>query len=132
MLTPEEALRHVESRVEDRLAAARINHANNAACIVDAATLTRGLFVDRRAFLTSYDLPVMTKSRQTLLHSRGGRFRPVPGSASVLLPVDREVRNRVSSVILTSGLLLSALRKARPATRAPVISRWSRSTSPSG
>lgn len=32
-----------------------LNHANNAACIVGRRELTRGLFLDRRAFLQSYD-----------------------------------------------------------------------------
>ncbi len=55
-LTPEEALRHVESRSED-LAQARpeYNHATNALCIVGRRDWTRGLFIDRRSFLTSYD-----------------------------------------------------------------------------
>ncbi len=55
-LTPDEALRHVESRSED-LAQARpeYNHATNALCIVGRREWTRGLFIDRRSFLTSYD-----------------------------------------------------------------------------
>jgi len=55
-LAPEEALRHAESRAED-LAQARpeYNHATNALCIVGRRDWTRGLFIDRRAFLTSYD-----------------------------------------------------------------------------
>ncbi|GAB4194699.1 MAG: hypothetical protein OHK0013_00190 [Sandaracinaceae bacterium] len=52
----EEALRHVEERAVD-LSQARpeYNHAANAACIVGRRGLTRGLFLDRRAFLVSYD-----------------------------------------------------------------------------
>lgn len=55
-LTPEAALRHVEARSED-LSQARpeYNHATNALCLVGRRDLTRGLFLDRRAFLTSYD-----------------------------------------------------------------------------
>ena len=55
-LTPEEALRHAEARSED-LAQARpeYNHATNALCIVGRRDWTRGLFIDRRSFLTSYD-----------------------------------------------------------------------------
>lgn len=55
-LTPEEALRHVEGRAED-LAQARpeYNHATNALCVVGRRDWHRGLYLDRRAFLTSYD-----------------------------------------------------------------------------
>ena len=55
-LNPEEALRHVETRAED-LAQARpeYNHATNAVCMVGRRSRTRGLFMDRRSFLTSYD-----------------------------------------------------------------------------
>ena len=55
-LTADEALRHAESRAQD-LAQARpeYNHATNALCIVGRREWTRGLFLDRRAFLTSYD-----------------------------------------------------------------------------
>ena len=52
----EEALRHVEQRSQD-LAQVRpeYNHATNAACFVGRRGRTRGLFMDRRCFLTSYD-----------------------------------------------------------------------------
>jgi uncharacterized protein YbcC (UPF0753/DUF2309 family) len=50
------ALRHVEERSED-LAQPRpeYGHCTNAVCVVGRRSLTRGLFLDRRAFLTSYD-----------------------------------------------------------------------------
>lgn len=50
------ALRHVEARAED-LAQVRpeYGHATNALCIVGRRARTRGLFLDRRAFLVSYD-----------------------------------------------------------------------------
>jgi len=50
------ALRHVEERAVD-LSQARpeYNHATNAVCIVGRRGLTRGLFLDRRSFLVSYD-----------------------------------------------------------------------------
>ena len=53
---PEEALRHVEERSE-HLAQPRpeYGHCTNAVCIVGRRSLTRGLFLDRRAFLVSYD-----------------------------------------------------------------------------
>ncbi len=52
----DDALRHVEQRSED-LAQVRpeYNHATNAACFVGRRGRTRGLFMDRRCFLTSYD-----------------------------------------------------------------------------
>jgi uncharacterized protein YbcC (UPF0753/DUF2309 family) len=55
-LTPEEALRHVEGRSED-LAQARpeLGHATNAVTYIGRRWRTKGLFLDRRTFLTSYD-----------------------------------------------------------------------------
>jgi len=54
--TPGDALRHVEERSE-HLAEPRpeYGHCTNAVCIVGRRSLTRGLFLDRRAFLASYD-----------------------------------------------------------------------------
>ena len=54
--SPMAALRHVEERSE-HLAEPRpeYGHCTNAVCIVGRRSLTRGLFLDRRAFLTSYD-----------------------------------------------------------------------------
>jgi uncharacterized protein YbcC (UPF0753/DUF2309 family) len=55
-LSPEEALRHVEARAED-LAQVRpeYGHCTNAVCYVGRRWRTRGLFLDRRCFLVSYD-----------------------------------------------------------------------------
>lgn len=52
----DEAWRHVEGRSYD-LSQARpeLGHATNAACVVGRRSLTRGLFLDRRVFLASYD-----------------------------------------------------------------------------
>lgn len=52
----QDALRHVEQRSED-LSQVRpeYNHATNALCLVGRREWSRGLFLDRRAFLTSYD-----------------------------------------------------------------------------
>ncbi len=60
--TPVAALRHVEGRSE-HLAEPRpeFGHATNAVAIIGRRTLTRGLFLDRRAFLLSYD-PTMDPS----------------------------------------------------------------------
>jgi uncharacterized protein len=54
--SPAAALAHVEGRAAD-LAQPRpeYGHATNAFCIVGRRTRTRGLFLDRRAFLVSYD-----------------------------------------------------------------------------
>jgi uncharacterized protein YbcC (UPF0753/DUF2309 family) len=55
-LDPDAALRHVEARSE-HLAQPRpeYGHCTNAVCVVGRRSLTRGLFLDRRAFLVSYD-----------------------------------------------------------------------------
>ncbi len=55
-VSPDRALRHVEERSE-HLAEPRpeYGHCTNAVCIVGRRKLTRGLFLDRRAFLASYD-----------------------------------------------------------------------------
>jgi uncharacterized protein YbcC (UPF0753/DUF2309 family) len=55
-LTPEEALAHVEDRAS-HLAQPRpeYGHCTNAAAVVGRRALTRGLHLDRRAFLISYD-----------------------------------------------------------------------------
>lgn len=55
-LTPAEALRHVEARAED-LAQVRpeYGHCTNAVCYVGRRWRMRGLFLDRRCFLVSYD-----------------------------------------------------------------------------
>ena len=51
-----QALRHVEERSE-HLAEPRpeYGHCTNAVCVIGRRSLTRGLFLDRRAFLASYD-----------------------------------------------------------------------------
>jgi uncharacterized protein len=56
VLGPADALRHVEGRAAD-LAQARpeLGHATNSMCIIGRRWRTRGLFLDRRAFLVSYD-----------------------------------------------------------------------------
>ncbi len=61
------ARQHVETRAED-LAQVRPEwgHATNAICIVGRRDRTRGLFLDRRAFLTSYD-PTQDDAENTIL-----------------------------------------------------------------
>jgi uncharacterized protein len=55
-LSPADALTHVETRSQD-LSQARpeYNHATNGLCFVGRREWSRGLFLDRRAFLTSYN-----------------------------------------------------------------------------
>jgi hypothetical protein len=55
-VSPARALRHVEERSE-HLAQPRqeCGHATNAVCVVARRQITRNLFLDRRAFLVSYD-----------------------------------------------------------------------------
>jgi uncharacterized protein YbcC (UPF0753/DUF2309 family) len=66
-LSPREALEHVETRAED-LSQARpeYNHATNALCLVGRRDWSRGLFLDRRAFLSSYD-PTQDDADSTIL-----------------------------------------------------------------
>ncbi|MFN0121667.1 MAG: DUF2309 domain-containing protein [Blastocatellia bacterium] len=54
--TPRAGLRHVEDRAE-QLGEPRpeYGHCTNAVCVVGRRAITRGLFMDRRAFLISYD-----------------------------------------------------------------------------
>jgi len=63
----EQAHQHVEARAED-LAQTRpeLGHATNALCIVGRRERTRGLFFDRRAFLTTYD-PTQDDAEATIL-----------------------------------------------------------------
>ncbi len=55
-MSADEALKHVQGRAED-LSQTRpeCGHATNALCFVGRRSWSRGLFLDRRAFLTSYD-----------------------------------------------------------------------------
>jgi uncharacterized protein YbcC (UPF0753/DUF2309 family) len=66
-LTFAAARQHVEARSED-LAQTRpeLGHATNALCIVGRRERTRGLFFDRRAFLTTYD-PTQDDADATIL-----------------------------------------------------------------
>jgi len=66
-LSPAEALRHVERRSED-LSQVRpeYNHATDALCFVGRRAWSRSLYLDRRAFLTSYD-PSIDDANGTIL-----------------------------------------------------------------
>lgn len=77
LISPEEALHHVEARAED-LAQPRpeYGHATNAICIVGRRQRTRGLFLDRRAFLVSYD-PLQDNETSSILAGILGAVIPV-------------------------------------------------------
>ena len=66
-----QALRHVEERSE-HLAQPRqeCGHATNAVCVVGRREVTRGLFLDRRAFLVSYD-PTVDSGAANLARTLG-------------------------------------------------------------
>ena len=66
-LSEEAALRHVQARAED-LSQVRpeCGHATNAICMVGRRSRTKGLYLDRRTFLTSYD-PTQDDERGTIL-----------------------------------------------------------------
>jgi uncharacterized protein YbcC (UPF0753/DUF2309 family) len=79
-LSSEAALKHVEARSED-LAQTRpeYGHATNAVSFVGRRSRTRGLYMDRRAFLTSYDptqddaeLTILTRILQAVVPVCGG------------------------------------------------------------
>jgi uncharacterized protein YbcC (UPF0753/DUF2309 family) len=82
-LTPAAARRHVEGRAED-LAQVRPEwgHATNALCIVGRRERTRGLFLDRRAFLTSYE-PTQDDADGTILARTLQAVFPVCGGISL-------------------------------------------------
>jgi hypothetical protein len=75
-----DARRHMDARAED-LAQVRPEwgHATNSVCIVGRRSRTRGLFLDRRAFLTSYDptqddadAAILTRTLQAVIPVCGG------------------------------------------------------------
>ena len=76
-LKPSAALRHVETRSED-LSQTRpeYNHATNAICTVARRGRTRGLYLDRRSFLVSYD-PMQDDAEQAILARILGAVIPV-------------------------------------------------------
>jgi uncharacterized protein YbcC (UPF0753/DUF2309 family) len=77
------ARQHVEERSED-LAQTRpeLGHATNAITIVGRREWTRGLFLDRRAFLTSYD-PTQDDAENAILTRILGAVFPVCGGINL-------------------------------------------------
>lgn len=82
-LSPEMALRHVEGRAAD-LSQARpeCGHATNAFCLVGRRSWSRGLFLDRRAFLASYD-PACDDADASVLAGLLGAVVPVCGGINL-------------------------------------------------
>jgi hypothetical protein len=74
---------HVENRSED-LAQVRpeLGHATNALCVVARRSRTRGLYLDRRAFLTSYD-PTQDDDQGSTLGRLLGAAVPVCGGINL-------------------------------------------------
>ncbi len=82
-ISPSEARRHVEGRSED-LAQTRpeLGHATNAICHVGRRSRTRGLYLDRRAFLTAYD-PTIDDEDGTILARTMAAVFPVCGGINL-------------------------------------------------
>jgi hypothetical protein len=82
-MTSAQAHRHVEARSED-LAQTRpeCGHATNALCVIGRRSRTRGLFMDRRAFLMSYD-PTQDDADQAMLTRLLGAAVPVCGGINL-------------------------------------------------
>jgi uncharacterized protein YbcC (UPF0753/DUF2309 family) len=82
-MTPAEARAHVEQRSED-LAQTRpeLGHATNAISHVGRRERTRGLYLDRRAFLTSYD-PTQDDENGTILARTMAAIFPVCGGINL-------------------------------------------------
>jgi uncharacterized protein YbcC (UPF0753/DUF2309 family) len=82
-LTPDEARQHVEGRSEDPAQTRpELGHATNALCVVGRRERTRGLFLDRRAFLTSYD-PTRDDQDGTVLTRTMAAVFPVCGGINL-------------------------------------------------
>lgn len=55
-IAPKEAIKEVQARAQSLFEPRpEYNHATNAACVIGRRSLTEGIFLDRRAFLSSYD-----------------------------------------------------------------------------
>jgi uncharacterized protein YbcC (UPF0753/DUF2309 family) len=82
-LSSDEALKHVEARSED-LAQVRpeYGHCTNAVCFVGRRWRTKGLFLDRRTFLTSYD-PTQDDTEHSILARVLGPAIPVCAGISL-------------------------------------------------
>jgi len=127
-LRPAEALKHVEERSED-LSQARpeYNHATNALCFVGQRTWSRGLFLDRRAFLASYD-PSIDDENGKILERILQAAIPVCGGISLeyyFSTVDPEVYGSGSklphNITALAGVMTGAASDLRPGLSAQMV-----------
>jgi uncharacterized protein YbcC (UPF0753/DUF2309 family) len=127
-LSPEEALQHVEERAED-LSQARpeYNHATNAICIVGQRSWSRGLFLDRRSFLVSYD-PAIDDAKGTIVERILQAVIPVCGGISLeyfFSTVDNEVYGCGSklphNITSLAGVMTGAASDLRPGLSAQMV-----------
>ncbi|TWT97957.1 hypothetical protein Pla108_21120 [Botrimarina colliarenosi] len=82
-LTADAALKHVEGRSEDlSQVRSECGHATNAMCLVGRRNWSRGLYLDRRAFLTSYD-PRLDDENHSVLARILGAVIPVCGGINL-------------------------------------------------
>lgn len=127
-LRPAEALKHVEERSED-LSQARpeYNHATNALCFVGQRTWSRGLFLDRRAFLASYD-PSIDDENGTIVERILQAAIPVCGGINLeyyFSTVDPEVYGSGSklphNITSLAGVMTGAASDLRPGLSSQMV-----------
>jgi uncharacterized protein YbcC (UPF0753/DUF2309 family) len=123
-----EALQHVEERAED-LSQARpeYNHATNALCYVGRRAWSRGLYLDRRAFLTSYD-PSIDDENASILGRILGAAIPVCAGISLeyyFSTVDNEGYGCGSklphNIAALAGVMTGAASDMRPGLSAQMV-----------
>ncbi len=126
--TLREALAAVEQRSED-LSQARpeYNHATNAMCYVGKREWTRGLFMDRRSFLVSYDADQDNENAAILARILAAAI-PVCGGISLeyyFSTVDNEVYGCGSklphNIVSLSGVMTGAASDLRPGLSAQMV-----------
>jgi uncharacterized protein YbcC (UPF0753/DUF2309 family) len=127
-MSPADSLRHVEERSED-LSQARpeYNHATNALCFVGQREWSRGLFLDRRAFLASYD-PSIDDERGTIVERILQAAIPVCGGISLeyyFSTVDPEGYGSGSklphNIASLAGVMTGAASDLRPGLSAQMV-----------
>jgi uncharacterized protein len=127
-IAPDAALAHVEGRSED-LSQARpeYNHATNAVTFVGQRATTRGLYMDRRCFLASYD-PAQDDEQGTILARILGAVIPVCAGISLeyyFSSVDPQGYGCGSklphNIVSLLGVMEGALSDLRPGLSAQMI-----------
>ncbi len=123
-----EALTAVEQRSED-LSQARpeYNHATNAMCYVGRREWTRGLYMDRRSFLVSYD-PTQDDDAASILARILAAVIPVCGGISLeyyFSTVDNEAYGCGSklphNIVALAGVMTGAASDLRPGLSAQMV-----------